>query len=147
MSSSFLFLCFLFSDEPRRICFMLIRSKIIQRIQRTVYKAIHLTMEKKNIMMGVFTKNVFFYKETLKEKENAICFGRLLSRQVELLRIKASAVNNSYTNVLVEKESFSFFLLRGRLFFACPLHEECCFNERSYTHCQISCPGQPESLC
>lgn len=74
-------------------------------------------MEKKNIMMGVFTKNVF-YKEALKEKENAICFGRLLSRQVEYLRIKASTLNNSYTNVLVEKESFpfSFFLLRGRLF-------------------------------
>ncbi len=63
-----LFLCFLFSDEPRRICFMLIRSKIIQMIQRTVYKAIQLTMENKNIMMGVFTKNVFLVQRNNERK-------------------------------------------------------------------------------
>lgn len=57
-------------------------------------------------MIEVFTKNDF-YKETLKEKENAICFGRLLNRQ-KYLHIKAYTLNNSYSNVLVEKESFLF---------------------------------------
>jgi len=64
---------------------------------------------KKKYNDRTFHKECFsFYKETLKEKENAICFGRLLNRQVEYLHIKASALNNSYSNVLVEKESFLF---------------------------------------
>lgn len=88
-------LCFLFNDEPRRICFMLIHSKIIQRTQRRVYKALHLTMEKKNIMMGSLHKECF-YKETMKEKENAICFGRLINRQVEYSHIKACAKQQLY---------------------------------------------------
>lgn len=67
-------------------------------------------MKKKNNDRSFHKECFSFHKETLKEKENAICFGRLLNRQVEHLHIKASTLNISYSNMLVEKESCFFFL-------------------------------------